>query len=257
MNAKKIATIHAPQWQANTHELLTSRAAVWSKLHDTFFSAQSWVVAAIASAHIAIAALIFGSSALTPPKPATSVQRINIIPISPAPLAMASAPTPEPESSSPAKVEPKPEPAPQAPPKRESVPTPVEKIPSPEKTEHSTSMAPTSEAVLNTPEIDNSSANITGETRSAREEAGMGSNPAPVYPPASRKLREQGISLLLVHILANGQVAEVTLARSSGYPRLDESAINAVKQWRYQPALENGVAVDSWYQQPVEFTLRK
>lgn len=254
---RKIAAIHAPQWQTHTDELLRSRTAAEPKLYDAFFSAHYWVIIAIASAHIGIAALIFGSSSQSRPTQNINVQRVNIIPISPAPLAIAPAQTPETESSSAAKAQLNPDPAPQPLPNPKSVSTLVEKTPHPEKTENPTSATPASEVVLSVPEIDKHSANIPGETRSAREEAGMGSNPAPIYPPVSRKLREQGISLLLVHILANGQVAEVTLARSSGYPRLDESAINAVKQWRYQPALENGVAVDSWYQQPVEFTLRK
>ena len=61
-------------------------------------------------------------------------------------------------------------------------------------------------------------------------------NPAPIYPPAARRLREQGRVLLLVEVAPDGLPRQVNLASSSGSPRLDEAALDAVRRWRFVPA---------------------
>jgi protein TonB len=43
---------------------------------------------------------------------------------------------------------------------------------------------------------------------------------------------------------------------SSGFPRLDEAALSAVKSWRCTPASRNGVALRSFALQPFNFTLK-
>ncbi len=80
-------------------------------------------------------------------------------------------------------------------------------------------------------------------------------NPAPVYPALSRRLREQGRVLLDVYILADGSVGQLRLKRSSGYPRLDEAALDAVRRWRYIPARRGEEAIPYWYVQPLHFDL--
>ncbi len=89
-----------------------------------------------------------------------------------------------------------------------------------------------------------------------RIDASQLDNPAPVYPTRSRQMREQGRVLLDVYILPDGSVGEIRLRESSGFPRLDRSALEAVKGWRYVPAMRGGVAIPYWYVQPVNFTLR-
>ena len=61
--------------------------------------------------------------------------------------------------------------------------------------------------------------------------------------------------VLEILIRADGSVGEIKLKASSGFKRLDEAAMNAVKRWRYQPATQGGIAIDFWYEQPVEFNL--
>lgn len=80
-------------------------------------------------------------------------------------------------------------------------------------------------------------------------------NPGPVYPNMSRRLREIGTVQLRVRVSADGQPLEITLANSSGYPRLDDSAKEAVKKWRFQPAMRGDTAVEAWVLVPVEFSL--
>jgi periplasmic protein TonB len=88
-----------------------------------------------------------------------------------------------------------------------------------------------------------------------RLDASQTGNPAPVYPVASKRLGEQGRVVLRLHVQADGSVGEVQLHTSSGYERLDESAIRAVKRWIYRPARQGDLAIAWWYQQPVTFTL--
>lgn len=82
-------------------------------------------------------------------------------------------------------------------------------------------------------------------------------NPAPAYPPLSRRLGEQGEVLLDVYILPDGAVGEIKLKASSGYARLDAAASEAVRRWRYVPASRGGEPIAYWYVQPVAFRLGK
>lgn len=61
--------------------------------------------------------------------------------------------------------------------------------------------------------------------------------------------------LLDVHILPDGSVKEVRLRSSSGFPRLDEAALEAVRRWRYVPARQGDKPIAYWYLQPIVFSL--
>lgn len=65
----------------------------------------------------------------------------------------------------------------------------------------------------------------------------------PRYPRESRRKREQGTVELLVIVGTDGRVEAISVARSSGSPRLDEAALGAVRGWRWQPASRKGEAV--------------
>jgi protein TonB len=82
-------------------------------------------------------------------------------------------------------------------------------------------------------------------------------NPAPAYPNMSRRLRETGTVQLRVRVSATGEPLEIQMAKSSGYGRLDDSALAAVKQWKFQPATRGGDAVEAWVLVPVEFSLTR
>jgi protein TonB len=81
-------------------------------------------------------------------------------------------------------------------------------------------------------------------------------NPAPVYPNMSRRLRETGTVQVRVRVSAMGEPLDVQMAKSSGYGRLDEAALAAVKKWKFQPALRDGAASEAWVLVPVEFSLK-
>ncbi|MCB1657767.1 MAG: energy transducer TonB [Pseudomonadales bacterium] len=88
-----------------------------------------------------------------------------------------------------------------------------------------------------------------------RSDASGLNNPSPQYPNMSRRLAEQGKVLLEVLILANGTVGDIKIKQSSGYKRLDDAALQAVKQWQFLPAKRGNQAIDYWYVQPISFSL--
>lgn len=78
---------------------------------------------------------------------------------------------------------------------------------------------------------------------------------APAYPPMSRRLGENGKVVLRVTLNAHGRVAKATVNQSSGFNRLDEAALAAVREWRCTPAQRNGQAVEATALQPFNFVL--
>lgn len=79
--------------------------------------------------------------------------------------------------------------------------------------------------------------------------------PAVEVPMASRRLGEQGTVLLRVWVDARGVPKEVLLHRSSGFARLDEQAIQAMRQARFQPLAENGQAIEWVVIAPLQYEL--
>lgn len=78
----------------------------------------------------------------------------------------------------------------------------------------------------------------------------------PEYPPTSRRLGEAGTVTLEILVLENGRIGDAKVAKSSGFPRLDEAAIREVKRtWRLVPGTENGKPAQMWHQINVTFKL--
>jgi periplasmic protein TonB len=77
---------------------------------------------------------------------------------------------------------------------------------------------------------------------------------APVYPERARRARIQGLVILDCTVNAEGVVTDVKVLRPIS--ELNDAAIDAVKQWRYEPAKVNGVAVPIRMAVSVNFTLR-
>lgn len=65
----------------------------------------------------------------------------------------------------------------------------------------------------------------------------------PRYPHESRRRREQGTVVLAVLLGVDGTVADVSVAQSSGFERLDHAALAAVRRWRWSPTLRSGAPV--------------
>ena len=69
------------------------------------------------------------------------------------------------------------------------------------------------------------------------------------------KLGEQGVVRLKVLVDEQGRPKDIEVARSSGYPRLDQQAVQAMKKARFQPHLEDGQARSVWVLAPLTFNL--
>ena len=82
-------------------------------------------------------------------------------------------------------------------------------------------------------------------------------NPHPKYPKISLRRKEAGTVLLALIVTAEGRAKDVRVLKTSGYPRLDKAALDAVKDWRFIPAKRLGRPVDADYELPIHFKLRQ
>ena len=77
----------------------------------------------------------------------------------------------------------------------------------------------------------------------------------PVYTADALRRRIEGDVVLEVVVLANGAVGEIQVVRSLGHG-LDETAVAAMRQWRFHPARRQGIAVDVVVEVAMEFRVR-
>jgi len=79
---------------------------------------------------------------------------------------------------------------------------------------------------------------------------------APAYPLMSRRMGETGTTVLRVELDEQGHVSSARIATGSGFARLDEAALAAVKSWRCTPAQRNGQPTRAVALQPFKFLLQ-
>lgn len=77
------------------------------------------------------------------------------------------------------------------------------------------------------------------------------------YPRASIELGESGVVKLRVLVDEQGRPTSVTMAESSGFPRLDQEAVRFMKAARFQPRIVDGVARSVSTIAPVNFNLEE
>ena len=80
-------------------------------------------------------------------------------------------------------------------------------------------------------------------------------NPPPPYPPMSKRLGEQGRVVVRAFIQLDGTAARAEVQRSSGFERLDQTAVQTVLRWRYVPGKRAGVPEAMWFNIPINFVL--
>jgi protein TonB len=81
-------------------------------------------------------------------------------------------------------------------------------------------------------------------------------NPKPPYPGLSRKIGEQGRVVLRVRVDAQGLPVDVQLHASSGSERLDASALQTVRRWKFVAARLGNEAVAATVLVPIAFSLK-
>lgn len=194
------------------------------------------------AAHAAVLALILAP--LTPPLRQHVQHVIDVTFVEPPPPIPDVPPPPEPVA--PHKPPPLPRvtrPQPRAPvaPVVAEAPSPIVAAPAPVAPP-----APASDIGEPTP-----SASPAGATRQLAYDGALRTS----YPKASLRAREQGTVVLRVRVGIDGRVERVEVQRSSGHPRLDAAARDAVLHGRFKPVLENGKAVPAWGIVPIAFQL--
>lgn len=78
----------------------------------------------------------------------------------------------------------------------------------------------------------------------------------PEYPAISRRMGEEGKLVLRVELDEQGRIDTAKVISSSGYERLDNAALAAVKNWQCNPSLRNGQPVRAVALQPFNFVLQ-
>lgn len=89
--------------------------------------------------------------------------------------------------------------------------------------------------------------NIDGDILSAKP---------PSYPLESRRHREQGTVVLALTIGIDGKVIGIAVRQSSGFARLDDAALDAVRKWKWKPFQQNGQPVIIRGNLAIPFTLQ-
>lgn len=79
------------------------------------------------------------------------------------------------------------------------------------------------------------------------------SSPAPRYPTMALRRGERGTVIVSVEVGPDGMPASVDVATSSGSRLLDRAAVDAVRRWRFRPAMAGEQPVTARVQVPISF----
>lgn len=78
----------------------------------------------------------------------------------------------------------------------------------------------------------------------------------PDYPVKAIEAAMQGTAVVKVFILKNGRVGNAVIEQTSGHELLDRSAVAAISQWIFEPAVSRKEAIEAWFKVPVKFQLK-
>jgi len=196
-----------------------------------------------------------------PPPKSVEVQTITAQLITPAPIAQQvaaeSIPQPAPPKPVP-RVKPKVEPKP-VPKAAKPTPQPVTQSPAPSPTPAPAAADPTPAPAAPAPAAP---AAAPGPARETMQVSAPKNVPTlqcnfvkPDYPSMSRRRGESGTAYVHFVVGVTGKIESVTLAKSSGYQRLDDAAVEAMNATTCRPYIENGQAIRAARTQPYSFGL--
>lgn len=77
----------------------------------------------------------------------------------------------------------------------------------------------------------------------------------PVYPPTSKDAGHHGLATVKVLVDAKGVVRDAIITNSTGYPLLDQAALDAAPLCKWKPGYHDGWPVASWASYDAEFKL--
>ena len=116
----------------------------------------------------------------------------------------------------------------------------VEATPTPITTTTGSFTPPNQESSLPASSLGGSS---TGDPKTISISQAQCSVPEPFYPNLSRRMGEEGKTMVRLFINESGAVEKVALAQSSGIHRLDQAALDAGMRVRCKPFIEFGKAI--------------
>jgi protein TonB len=224
---------------------------------------REWVIAGMA-ALLAHALLLFGfrwETAAVPLPAADTAVDVSLVATAPAPAAPPEAAAEPPPEPTPAPPPPEPPPVPATTPPPVSEPAPVAQ-PTPIPIEHPVHHEPAKPAHPNSvakaaspPQATRNTGVASAATGGVSSAVRPRSNPKPPYPPEARRLGQQGRVLLEVQVSPDGRATSVSVKRSSGFPILDNAAVQGVERWTFEPARVGGLPTASRADVPVNFAL--
>lgn len=81
--------------------------------------------------------------------------------------------------------------------------------------------------------------------------------PVPIrYPRWAVREGWEGTFVIAIEVLTTGEVGRWKVMESTGHPLLDRAAAEAVREWRFHSAQEQGKAIVSCIQIPIQFSLQ-
>ncbi|WP_244813772.1 energy transducer TonB [Caballeronia sp. Lep1P3] len=175
----------------------------------------------------------------------------------PQPVAVQSPPVPQPPKPLP-KPQPRPQVKPSVKPRIEPKPTPmpVTDAPSPVAAPEPAPVAPPPPAAAPAAPAAPAIGKPTMDLAAPKNVAHLSCNIAqPDYPAMSRRRGETGTALVKLTVGIAGKIENVTLQKSSGSPRLDDAALDAVRSSACTPYKENGEAIRATATVPFVFSL--
>jgi protein TonB len=82
-------------------------------------------------------------------------------------------------------------------------------------------------------------------------------NPPPGYPASALRQGWEGEVHVYALIGADGRVQSTSVEKTSGYPILDQAALDAVESWRFQSIPDDVGPAERPVSIPVQFRLRR
>lgn len=78
----------------------------------------------------------------------------------------------------------------------------------------------------------------------------------PDYPAFERNIGRDGVVVVRVLVGSNGRVSAIEPVRATSDAFFDATKKRALSKWRFRPATRDGVAIESWRQMTVRFTMQ-
>ncbi|MEX3855608.1 protein TonB [Paraburkholderia youngii] len=217
--------------------------------------------AVVAAVHVALLAVIM-TLRHEPVQVALESHVMTAELLPPAPIAAPAAlqsiappPQPTPPVHTKPKVQPKPAPTPKPTPTPTPLPEAAAPSPTPVAAPDPTPPAPAAPATppaAAAPAIGKQTMDISAPKNVSHLDCNIAH---PDYPALSRRRGEAGTAYVHFVVGLTGKLESIELKKSSGFSRLDDAAVAAVRASACKPYLENGEPVRAAYTQPFNFNL--